>query len=102
MDWKTLIASIMGGGVIGSFVAFKKAPAERDSIIVTAAQGVVLIQEKMLDEFKDQLRLSSTALAECHQEREDYRRRLSALEDEVANMRREPGARTRREDRRPR
>jgi anaerobic glycerol-3-phosphate dehydrogenase len=77
-----LVAVIGAGGVVGSIAAYRKVQPEKDSIVVTAAQGALVIQAGVLDELRQEL-------GRCHERIEDLTRELH---EETARLRRERDA----------
>lgn len=58
-DPTAIIISVIGaGGVGGVLIGLLKVRKEGDSIVVTAAQGALVVQSGVLDEVQDELRRS--------------------------------------------
>jgi hypothetical protein len=57
------------GAVIAAVAGFFKAPAEKQSIIVTAAQGAVVVQSGVIDELREELARVARLERECREER---------------------------------
>lgn len=68
-----LVAALGGGGLVGAVVALFKLRPESGAIVVTAAQGALVVQ--------------SSVLNELHKENERLRNRVSTLERELAALR---------------
>lgn len=92
-----LIVAILGsGGLVGGVVALLKLRPESGQIVVTAAQGAVVVQSGVIETLRAEaeryraeaaaLRLRVTAL---EMERERERERVAALEAEVRALRAE-------------
>lgn len=91
-----LAGTVLGGGGIGSYVAFKKLKPEGDQIIVSAAKDLVVVQrdvisdmDKRLDEMQRRLdeaearsgqrdREAAVAMADCNAERRELRKERDA------------------------
>lgn len=79
-----VIAALFGGGGI---VAFFKVRAESGSIVVSAAERVLQMQEKTLKQRDDTIRRLEKALNTERQERhiqeKEFRKRINNLEGEL-------------------
>ncbi|HWI47610.1 MAG TPA: hypothetical protein VNU45_05205 [Rummeliibacillus sp.] len=49
-----IVTAIASGGVLGSIVAWRKIPAEKQQIVVSAAQGAVVVQSAVIDTLKEE------------------------------------------------
>ena len=81
-----LLSLILGGGLAGTVVNLvkarndsKKAPAERDSVIVTSAESAVVIMQKVLDSTNRQLR-------DKEKEVEELTSKLSVVKKELGEL----------------
>lgn len=62
----TLAVAVIGAtGGIGGIVAFRKLRPEKDSIVVSAAQGALLVQTGLMDEMRQELARAQTRIREC-------------------------------------
>lgn len=76
-----VLAALVGaGGLAGSLLAFLRLKPERESIIVTAAQGAVVIQSGVLDDLADELRRTQEQFAELES---DLRGEMARMNDEL-------------------
>lgn len=98
-DPATLIALLLGGsGILGAIAAYRKLTPERESIIVTAAQGAVVIQTTIIDELQEhvaglekrmddrdaELEAVSRDRDRYRQERDEARREVGTLRQRVS------------------
>ena len=74
-----LVAVIGSGGLVGGIVAFLKLRPERDSIVVTAAQGALLMQTGIADQLR-------ADLAAAEQRVRALEGRLSARDEQIADL----------------
>lgn len=83
------IAVLGGGGLIAGIVAFLKLRPERDSIVVTAAQGALLIQSGVVDELQEQLKEMRAELNRSRSTIDEHQREVTILRREVDQLRSE-------------
>src|SRR5437667_4923674 len=81
--WISLISGIVsflfGGGIVTAIVAFYKMPAEKSAVIISAAQGAVIVQTGVIDnQNKEIARLNAAILTRDS--------RIAALEARVADL----------------
>jgi chromosome segregation ATPase len=72
-----IVVAIFGGG---GLVALLRLGAERSNIVVTAAQGAVIVQSGVIDDLQDQLADLRAGLAEVRQRAEAAEQRAAAAE----------------------
>lgn len=85
-----LVYAIVGaGGAVGAIYGLLKLRPERESIIVTAARGAVVIQETVLDDVRAELDRLGRRVDEYKADVERYRQRVAALEHELLETRAE-------------
>lgn len=63
-----LIALIGSGGVIGAIVAFYKLKPETGQLMVTTAQGVVIIQTGVIESLREEIGVMRTGMKELKRE----------------------------------
>jgi uncharacterized protein YhaN len=76
-----LITTVLSGGLVYALVAWRKGGAERESIIVTAAQGLVLVQTGVIDSLEERLERQRQQLDTLHGAYSKLDERLAACED---------------------
>lgn len=74
-----IIAVIGSGGLIGGIAAFLKLRPEKDSIVVNAAQGALLVQTGIVEQLRLELERAHTRIAAC----EGLEARVDELEAEL-------------------
>lgn len=92
-----LVTAVIGaGGLLTGIVAFLKLRPENDSVVVTAAQGALLVQSGVVDELKEELGRAKqmnidqgTEIIELRREVREMRRDLRAVTDERDALRTE-------------
>lgn len=77
----TLIIALGTGGLVTAVVAARKAGAEKQSIIVDAAQGAVIVQQGVIDSLQDQLDRAHQEIDALRAGFEDVERRLERCEE---------------------
>lgn len=75
-----LVALIGSGGIIGSVIAFFKLRPEVGQIVVTAAQGALIVQTGVLESLRDELARVKAIIRSMELENDECRARLTALE----------------------
>lgn len=84
MNTAVLISALLGAsGVVGAFVAFVKLKPERESIIVTAAQGAVVVQSSVIEDLANELKRTQEQFAALEA---DLRVEMAAMNDELRNV----------------
>lgn len=72
-----LAAAIIGaGGIAGGIATFRKVQPEKESIIVTAAQGALVVQAGVLDDLREEL-------ARAHEQIAILQRQIGQVTDEL-------------------
>lgn len=92
IDLNGLLVVVMGGGFLTGVVALLKFKPEKDAVVVSAAQGAVVVQSGVIDALQEEL-------ARARSERDEARKNCEAAEAKAAYLRRqlksvgeEPGA----------
>lgn len=92
IDLNGLLVVVMGGGFLTGVVALLKFKPEKDAVVVSAAQGAVVVQSGVIDALQEEL-------ARARSERDEARKNCEAAEVKVTYLRRqlksvgeEPGA----------
>lgn len=106
MNAALAITAVMAAtGLLAAWVAFKKVKPERDSFLVSTAQGVVVMQSSILDEMQEevqrvksradeleaQLRTMRNEQAEVLEERDYLRTQNEELHKQIAALERRVG-----------
>lgn len=83
-----LVIAILGaGGVVGAISAWRKVQPERESIIITAAQGALVIQAGVLEKLQEELERAHEQIAELRTEVEAVNDELHAEVDQLRGER---------------
>lgn len=84
VDWiPGIIAGIGSGGIVASVVALLKVRPEAGQIVVTAAQGALIVQSGVIEELRKELdRVKIEYTHEIH----DLRDELNNALDEIARL----------------
>jgi len=54
-DLTTAVVALLGGGFFTGVVALLKVRPERDAVVVTAAQGALVVQSEVMDDLKEEI-----------------------------------------------
>lgn len=91
-----LAVAILGGSFVTGLVALRKVKPEKDAIVVSAAQGAVVVQSSVIDALQEELdraRDEGTVMRNDLQEARNENKRLraerDAAQDTVSELRRE-------------
>lgn len=89
-----VLTLILGGGlaaailnIVRARVEAKKAPVDRDAVIVTSAESAVAIMQKVLDTTSRELSETGKRLERREAEIKSLRQRVDHLEGELTNVR---------------
>lgn len=80
VDLTTLLVALMGGGFLSGCVALLKFKPERDVVVVSAAQGAVVVQSGVIDALQEELARARTELTEERKARLAAEARVRELE----------------------
>lgn len=90
MDADTLVpiivAAVVGGSLTGGIVALFKMRPETGAIIVSAAQGAVVVQASVINDLNAENRRLRERVTALELEREQDRERMAALERRLAAL----------------
>jgi anaerobic glycerol-3-phosphate dehydrogenase len=93
----TLIVAILGGGFINGLIALLRFRVDKDAVVVTAAQGAVVVQTGVIDALQEELeRLKNdvtVARTEVERLQKLYEQERSSkllLEDQLRQSRENP------------
>lgn len=82
-DWSNLIpgiiSAIFGGGVVGAFVTLIKARPEAGQIVVTAAQGALIVQTGVIENLQREIVRLNQELADANDEIRILRQQIASL-----------------------
>lgn len=84
-----IVIALAGGGLVTALVAMRRVGAEKQSIIVDAAQGAVIVQQGVIDSLQDQLDRAKQELGIIHETLAEVEARLEECEDARDGFRRE-------------
>ena len=80
MDWlPQVITFICGGGAVGAVVALYKVRPEAGQIVVTAAQGALIVQTGVIDNLKKEIERLNGEINDLKKENDDLRSRVDSL-----------------------
>jgi len=71
-----ILVAVLGGGFVTGLVALLRFRVDKDAVVVSAAQGAVVVQTGVIDALQEEL-------ARARKDRDDERARVSTLEDEI-------------------
>jgi predicted RNase H-like nuclease (RuvC/YqgF family) len=81
-DWLPgIISSVFGGSIVAGIVALYKVKPEAGQIVVTAAQGALIVQTGVIDNLKKEVQRLNDEIENLKKENEDLRDKLSAILD---------------------
>lgn len=76
-----LVSAILGaGGLVGGIIALLKFKPEAGQILVTTAQGVVLVQTSVIDSLQKEVARIGKGYDECRQREQKLQDRVAELE----------------------
>ena len=76
IDIAPILIAVLGGGFFTGIVALLRFRVDRDAVVITAAQGAVVVQSSVIDALQEELQRART-------ERNELRDRLSEVEKEL-------------------
>jgi len=83
-----IIVSVLGaGGLIGAVVALVKLRPESGQIVVTAAQGALIVQTGVIDSLRDQTQWQQARILALETDNGHLRNRVDALERNLRGLR---------------
>lgn len=89
-DWIPLIVTtLIGGGTLGGIYALLKLRPEAGQIVVTAAEGAVVVQTAVIKSLQEENRRLQERVSLLEVEREQDRRRIAQLERQLGALRTE-------------
>lgn len=74
-----ILVAVLGGGFVTGLVALLRFRVDKDAVVVSAAQGAVVVQSGVIDALQEEL-------ARARKDRDDERARVVALETELAKL----------------
>jgi hypothetical protein len=83
-----IIVSVLGGGgVVGGIFALIKFKPESGAIVVTAAQGALVVQSSVIDSLQKENARQRTRIDDLQVENNELRVRVGTLERELHSLR---------------
>ena len=82
MEITPILVAILGGGFVTGLVALLRFRVDKDAVVVTAAQGAVVVQSGVIDALQEELQRART-------DRDNERQRAIALENELYLLKQE-------------
>lgn len=76
IDITPVLVAVLGGGFVTGLVALLRFRVDKDAVIITAAQGAVVVQTSVIDALQEEL-------ARAREDRDKERERVKALEKEL-------------------
>lgn len=93
MNWMQLAVAgmsfILGGGLTGFVASLVKVRAEAGKIVIDAAQGAVIVQSRVIDELRDELKAARADVALVRKELRVVSQRLGEVLAENDTLRRQ-------------
>jgi capsule polysaccharide export protein KpsE/RkpR len=84
----SVIVAVLGaGGLVGAIVALVKLRPESGQIVVTAAQGALIVQTGVIDTLQRETARQQARIDAVQIENNQLRVRIAALETELHNLR---------------
>jgi anaerobic glycerol-3-phosphate dehydrogenase len=74
LDLTPLIAAVLGGGMFGGVVTLLKFPKDRDAVVVSSAQGALIVQSGVIDALQEEIARLKARITELESELERVRR----------------------------
>jgi len=79
-DWLPgIISSVFGGSVVAAIIALYKVRPEAGQIVVTAAQGALIVQTGVIDNLKKEVERLNIEIEELKKENETLRATVNSL-----------------------
>lgn len=75
LDITPILVAVLGGGFVTGLVALLRFRVDKDAVVVSAAQGAVVVQSGVIDALQEEL-------ARARKDRDDERTRVLLLEEE--------------------
>lgn len=75
-----ILIAVLGGGFVTGLVALLRFRVDKDAVVVSAAQGAVVVQSGVIDALQEEL-------ARARKDRDDERTRVLLLEEENTKLR---------------
>lgn len=83
-----IVVAVLGaGGLIGAVVALVKLRPESGQIVVTAAQGALVVQSGVIDSLQKENARQQIRIDELQNDNNQLRSRIGALERELHSLR---------------
>ncbi len=83
LTWETFVVPaitfIFGGGIVTAYQAFYKVKPEAGQIVVTAAEGALIVQTGVIGNLNKEIERLHTEIAELKKENEQLRASLAAV-----------------------
>lgn len=84
-----IVTVLLSGGFLGGIYALLKLRPEAGQIVVTAAQGALIVQSGVIDSLREELAATREDNAQLREENVKLRNRVSALERRLSTLDRE-------------
>ncbi len=79
-DWLPgIVSTLFGGGIVAAIVALYKVKPEAGQIVVTAAQGALLVQTGVIDNLKKEIERLNGEVSDLKKENQELRMRVDSL-----------------------
>jgi hypothetical protein len=91
VDLNAVVIVLLGGGFLTGLAALMKFKPEKDAIVVSAAQGAVVVQTSVIDALQEELDRARREKAEVHTELESCRKHNHDLRIEIETIRQRLG-----------
>lgn len=88
-DVTSVVVVLLGGGFITGLVALLKFKPEKDAIVVSAAQGAVVVQSGVIDALQEELDRARADLSALREDFDAMRRELNSTRTELNDVRAE-------------
>ena len=93
MDITPILVAILGGGFVTGLVALLRFRVDKDAIVVTAAQGAVVVQSGVIDALQEELQRARNDRNVAQQKADALEQEVDALKQEIRRLKANvPGA----------
>ena len=82
MEITPILVALLGGGFVAGLVALLRFRVDKDAVIVTAAQGAVIVQSGVIDALQEELQRARA-------DRNEAQQKTAALEQEIERLKTE-------------